>query len=67
MIVPSAVWYGGNDTVVTKESIEQLLPRIPHLVFQKCIHSWAHAEYVLGLDASETLYHDVLFLMKQYK
>ncbi|XP_066475693.1 putative lysosomal acid lipase/cholesteryl ester hydrolase [Tiliqua scincoides] len=67
MMVPTAVWYGGNDFVVSKKSVEKLLPRISHLVFQKYIPSWNHIDFIVGLDAPELLYHDMLLLMQQYK
>ncbi|XP_066476492.1 lipase member M-like [Tiliqua scincoides] len=67
MIVPTAVWYGGHDIIATKEDIELLLPRIPHLVYQKYIPSWNHVDFIWGLDTPELLYHDMLLLMQQYK
>ncbi|KAJ6653580.1 hypothetical protein lerEdw1_009078 [Lerista edwardsae] len=67
MIVPTAVWYGGNDIVTTKKDIELLIPRIPRLVFKKYISSWTHTDLIWGLDVPERLYRDLLFLMQQYK
>ncbi|XP_066475151.1 putative lysosomal acid lipase/cholesteryl ester hydrolase [Tiliqua scincoides] len=67
IIVPTAVWYGGNDFLSSKKDVELLLPRIPRLVFQKYIPSWDHADFIWGLDAPERLFHDMLFLMQQYK
>ncbi|XP_066475150.1 lipase member M-like [Tiliqua scincoides] len=67
MIVPTAVWYGGNDILTPKKDIELLLPRITHLVFQKYVPSWDHLYFMWGLDAPKLLYRDVLCLMQQYK
>ncbi|XP_066476420.1 lipase member M-like [Tiliqua scincoides] len=67
MNVPTAVWYGGNDILTPKKDIELLLPRIPHLVFQKYVPYWEHLECIWGLDAPELIYPDMLFLMQQYK
>ncbi|KAJ6651501.1 hypothetical protein lerEdw1_020898 [Lerista edwardsae] len=67
MFVPTAVWYGGHDFIVTQKDVELLLPRIPRLVFKKFVPSWNHADSVVGLDIPERLFHDMLFLMQQYK
>lgn len=67
MLVPTAVWYGGNDFIATKQDMELLLPRIPRLVFQKYIPPWEHADFMWGLDAPERLFLDMLLLMQQYK
>uniref|UniRef100_A0A670IBT3 Lipase n=1 Tax=Podarcis muralis TaxID=64176 RepID=A0A670IBT3_PODMU len=65
--VPTAVWSGGNDIVVTKKAIERLLPRIPHLVFYKNIPEWQHSDFIWGLDAPDQLFKDVLSLMQKFK
>ncbi|XP_034994114.1 lipase member M [Zootoca vivipara] len=67
VIVPTAVWSGGNDILVTKKSIERLLPRIPHLVFYKNIPDWQHSDFIWGLDAPDQLFKDVLSLMQKSK
>ncbi|XP_077786608.1 lipase member M-like [Podarcis muralis] len=67
VIVPTAVWSGGNDIVVTKKAIERLLPRIPHLVFYKNIPEWQHFDFTWGLDAPDQLFKDVLCLMQKFK
>ncbi|XP_034993673.1 lysosomal acid lipase/cholesteryl ester hydrolase-like [Zootoca vivipara] len=65
--VPTAVWSGGHDILVTKKAIEQLLPRIPHLVFYKNIPDWQHFDFTWGLDAPDQLFKDVLCLMQKFK
>ncbi|XP_033005093.1 lipase member M-like [Lacerta agilis] len=65
--VPTAVWSGGHDIVVTTEDTEWLLPRIPHLVFYKNIPDWQHTDFIWGLDAPKRLYKDVLCLMQKFK
>ncbi|XP_053167025.1 lipase member M-like [Hemicordylus capensis] len=67
MIVPTAVWNGGKDIVESKKDIELLLTRINHLAFHKYIPEWHHMDYVVGLDAPECLYPDVLHLLQKYK
>ncbi|XP_060538883.1 putative lysosomal acid lipase/cholesteryl ester hydrolase [Pantherophis guttatus] len=65
--VPVAVWSGGKDFPISARNIESLLPRIPHLVFYKNIPDWEHFDAVLGLDAPQRFYPDVLELMQKYK
>ncbi|KAJ6651505.1 hypothetical protein lerEdw1_020902 [Lerista edwardsae] len=67
MIVPTAVWCGENDILGPKKDFELLFPRVPRLVFQKCIPFWNHVDFIWGVDAPEHLYRDMLFLMQQYK
>ncbi|XP_063163902.1 lysosomal acid lipase/cholesteryl ester hydrolase-like [Candoia aspera] len=67
MVVPTAVWNAGHDQVVTRTDIRLLLPRIKNLVFHKEIPDWKHLDFIVGLDAPEQLYPEILDLMQKYK
>uniref|UniRef100_A0A670ZKH5 AB hydrolase-1 domain-containing protein n=1 Tax=Pseudonaja textilis TaxID=8673 RepID=A0A670ZKH5_PSETE len=65
--VPTAVWNGGNDFIVTPENINHLLPRLTNLVFHKYIPSWNHADFIWGLDVLKYLHEDIFYLMQNYR
>ncbi|XP_039191862.1 lipase member M-like isoform X1 [Crotalus tigris] len=65
--VPTAVWSGGNDFIVTPENINHLLQRLTNLIFHKYIPSWHHADFIWGLDAPKYLHEDIFHLMQNYK
>uniref|UniRef100_A0A6J0UFQ9 Lipase n=1 Tax=Pogona vitticeps TaxID=103695 RepID=A0A6J0UFQ9_9SAUR len=66
LMVPTALWSGGNDIIVDAKDVEQLLPQVTNLVFHKNIPDWNHADFLWGLDAPQCLYKDVLRLMEMY-
>uniref|UniRef100_A0A8C5WWU8 Uncharacterized protein n=1 Tax=Laticauda laticaudata TaxID=8630 RepID=A0A8C5WWU8_LATLA len=65
--VPVAIWSGGKDIATNTRNVESLLPRILHLVFYKNIPDWEHFDPLLGLDAPQRFYPDMLELMQKYK
>ncbi|XP_070610057.1 putative lysosomal acid lipase/cholesteryl ester hydrolase isoform X2 [Erythrolamprus reginae] len=65
--VPVAVWSGGKDIATTRRNVESLIARITNLVFYKDIPDWQHFDAVLGLDAVQRCYPDILELMQKYK
>ncbi|KAJ6651502.1 hypothetical protein lerEdw1_020899 [Lerista edwardsae] len=67
MIVPTAVWTGRNDALVTLTDVDRLLPRIQHLVFFKAVYYWGYRDSMWGLDAPQRLYPELLCLMEKYQ
>ncbi|XP_025030400.1 putative lysosomal acid lipase/cholesteryl ester hydrolase [Python bivittatus] len=67
MVVPTALWNAGKDKLITRNNIRILLPQIRHLVFHKEIPDWEHVDFIVGLDAPEQLYPEILDLMQKYK
>ncbi|XP_070801223.1 lipase member M-like [Pituophis catenifer annectens] len=65
--VPTAVWSGGNDFIVSPQSINHLLPQLTNLVFHKYIPSWQHADFIWGLDVPKYLHKDIFHLMQNYR
>lgn len=67
VIARTAVWSGAKDTTVNPKNVEQLLPRIKHLVFYKRVPYWGHQDFIWGLNAPELVYSDMLYLMNNYQ
>uniref|UniRef100_A0A670ICU8 Lipase n=1 Tax=Podarcis muralis TaxID=64176 RepID=A0A670ICU8_PODMU len=67
MTLPIAVWSGGNDWIADSKDMALLLPQIPNLVYHKDIPEWQHLDFVIGYDAPQRMYIDIMDLMQTYK
>ncbi|XP_064285655.1 lipase member K-like [Passer domesticus] len=66
MEVPTAIWNAGQDCLADPRDTALLLPQVKNLVHHKLIPHWNHMDFVLGLDATEVLYREILDIMKKY-
>ncbi|KAM6182640.1 lipase member N [Erethizon dorsatum] len=64
MKVPTAIWAGGQDILVTPQDVARILPRIGNLHYFQMLPDWNHFDFVWGLDAPQRLYHKIIALMK---
>uniref|UniRef100_A0A673TNZ2 Lipase n=1 Tax=Suricata suricatta TaxID=37032 RepID=A0A673TNZ2_SURSU len=65
MQVPTAVWSGGHDRVADLKDVENLLPKIPRLIYYKLILHYNHVDFYLGQDAPQEIYQDLIRLMEE--
>lgn len=66
MKVPTAIWAGGHDVLVTPQDVARILPQITNLRYFKQFPDWNHFDFVWGLDAPQRLYSKIISLMKEY-
>uniref|UniRef100_A0A8C3MRX7 Lipase n=1 Tax=Geospiza parvula TaxID=87175 RepID=A0A8C3MRX7_GEOPR len=66
MEVPTAVWNAGQDCMADPRDTALLLPQVRNLVHHKLIPHWNHMDFVLGLDATDILYREILDIMKKH-
>ncbi|KAM6203816.1 lipase member M-like [Sarcoramphus papa] len=65
MMVPTALWSGGEDWVNPPPETQRLLPRITNVVHHEHFPDWNHWYHIWGLDAPQRLYRQMVALMEQ--
>ncbi|XP_049502038.1 lipase member N isoform X1 [Panthera uncia] len=66
MRVPTAMWVGGNDVLVTPQDVARILPQIRNLRYFDLLPDWNHFDFIWGLDAPQRVYRKIIDLMKSY-
>uniref|UniRef100_A0A452U7W5 Lipase n=3 Tax=Ursus TaxID=9639 RepID=A0A452U7W5_URSMA len=64
MKVPTAMWAGGNDVLVTLKDVARVIPQIGNLRYFDLLPDWNHFDFIWGLDAPQRLYSKIIALMK---
>ncbi|NXJ42491.1 LIPM Lipase, partial [Ciconia maguari] len=65
MMVPTALWSGGEDWVNPPPETQCLLPHITNLVCHEHFPNWNHFDHQWGQDAPQRMYRQVVSLMEQ--
>ena len=66
MQVPVAMYYGDHDFLADRTDVQFLLDNLPNIVHQKEIPNWNHVDFIIGRDANQLLYTDILNLLSKY-
>ncbi|XP_040601279.1 lipase member N isoform X3 [Mesocricetus auratus] len=66
MKVPTAIWAGGHDALITPQDVARVLPQVTNLRYFKLFPDWNHFDFVWGLDAPQRLYSKIIGLMREY-
>ncbi|KAM6091999.1 LOW QUALITY PROTEIN: lipase member K-like [Theristicus caerulescens] len=66
MKVPTTIWSGRVDCLADPQDIAILLPQVRNLVHNKVIPQWNHLDFLLGLDATEVLYQEIIDMTKRH-
>ena len=65
MMVPAALWSGGEDWVTSTAETQRLLSRITNIVHHEHFPDWNHWDHIWGLAAPQRLYRQMVALMEQ--
>ncbi|XP_022086383.1 gastric triacylglycerol lipase-like [Acanthaster planci] len=63
METPTALFYGGLDTLADLKDVSLLIPKIKHLFYNKEIPTYGHLDFIWAIDAQSFCYKDILGLM----
>ncbi|TKC46036.1 hypothetical protein EI555_013893 [Monodon monoceros] len=66
MKVPTAIWVGGSDVLVTPQDVTRVLPQIRNLHYFHLLPDWNHFDFIWGLDAAQRVYSKIIDLMKSF-
>ncbi|XP_072484188.1 lipase member K-like [Notamacropus eugenii] len=64
--IPTAIWSGQQDWFASPKEVENLLPKLPNIIYHKKIPYYNHIDFLLGLDAPQEFFHEILYLIKTY-
>uniref|UniRef100_A0A4X2MDI1 AB hydrolase-1 domain-containing protein n=1 Tax=Vombatus ursinus TaxID=29139 RepID=A0A4X2MDI1_VOMUR len=62
--IPTAIWSGEQDRIAPPREVDNLLPKLPNLIYHKKIPYYNHIDFLLGLDTPQEFFHEILYLIK---
>jgi lysosomal acid lipase/cholesteryl ester hydrolase len=63
MQTPTALFYGGKDTLADPKDVSLLIPKIQNLFYNKMIPTYSHLDFIWAIDAESNCYKDIIGLM----
>lgn len=67
MKVPTAMWSGGRDFLADPIDVKKLEPNISNLFYHKKIADYSHLDFVIGLDAPQKVFNEIVTFIKEDK
>lgn len=64
LTTPVALFWGVDDVLADPEDVERLIPKIPHLIYNKKIENFEHLDFIWAMDAKSILYDDIISIMR---
>ncbi|XP_074092259.1 gastric triacylglycerol lipase-like [Macrotis lagotis] len=65
MQLPTAVWSGLQDLLADPEDVSNLIPLIPNLIYHKILPTFDHLAFILGVNAPEFVYYEIIEMMRE--
>ncbi|XP_021510679.1 tear acid lipase-like protein [Meriones unguiculatus] len=65
--VPIAMWTGDKDFLANPKDVANLVPQISNLIYHKNIPDFSHLDFIVGLNAREEVFNEILTLLAESK
>nr|XP_020829288.1 lysosomal acid lipase/cholesteryl ester hydrolase-like isoform X2 [Phascolarctos cinereus] len=65
MKVPTALWSGLRDLMADPKDVSSLIPQIPKIIYHKILPAFDHLAFVFGVDAPQTIYYEIIKMIKK--
>ncbi|XP_036590993.1 lipase member J-like [Trichosurus vulpecula] len=65
MKVPTALWSGLRDSLADPIDVSNLVPQIPKMIYHKIIPTYDHLSFVFGINAPQTVYYEIIKMIKE--
>ena len=66
MNIPTAIFSSGKDWLADPVDVKYILDNLPNIVYQKFVPDYNHLDFVWALTAKDTIYFDLLNIMRKY-
>ncbi|XP_036034714.1 LOW QUALITY PROTEIN: tear acid lipase-like protein [Onychomys torridus] len=65
MKVQTVIWSGGQDILANPIDVKNLVAKTYNLVYHKKISDYNHLDFIIGKDAAEKVYNDLIAFIKK--